>query len=148
MKALLPLRNDIFFPLEQSFEKFYRDFFSNKTNLDVIKGSSGYPKVNVYMDNKKFKMLFSVPGVAREDLEVEMDGSTVTVKGKMSSKYCSDQDSQYLVRELRQSYFTRTLQVPPEAVGEPEAELVDGILTLSWDTALEDESTVKKIAIK
>ena len=148
MKAIVPLRDDLFFPLEQTFEKFYRDFFGDKSNINIAKSSSGYPKTNVYIDGEQFKMLFSVPGVSKEELEIEVDGDTVTVKGKMSSKYCSAKDSEYLVRELRQSFFTRTLSIPNGVVGEPEANLADGILTLTWETERAKEPPVKRIEIK
>ena len=83
-----------------------------------------------------------------DDLEIEIDGNTVTVKGKMSSKYCSAKESEYLVRELRQSFFTRTLSIPNRVVGEPEANLADGILTLTWETERAKEPPVKRIEIK
>ena len=68
MKAIVPLRDDLFFPLEQTFEKFYRDFFGDKSNFNIAKSSSGYPKTNAYIDGEHFKMLFSVPGVSKDDL--------------------------------------------------------------------------------
>ena len=148
MKAIVPLRDDLFFPLEQTFEKFYRDFFGDKSNFNIAKSSSGYPTTNAYIDGEHFKMLFSVPGVSKDDLEIEIDGNTVTVKGKMSSKYCSAKESEYLVRELRQSFFTRTLSIPNRVVGEPEANLADGILTLTWETERAKEPPVKRIEIK
>lgn len=148
MKAIVPLRDDLFFPLEQTFEKFYRDFFGDKSNFNIAKSSSGYPKTNAYIDGEHFKMLFSVPGVSKDDLEIEVDGNTVTVKGKMSSKYCSAKESEYLVRELRQSFFTRTLSIPNGVVGEPEASLSDGILILTWETERAKDPPVKRIEIK
>ena len=66
----------------------------------------------------------------------------------MSSKYCSAKESEYLVRELRQSFFTRTLSIPNRVVGEPEANLADGILTLTWETERAKEPPVKRIEIK
>lgn len=149
MRGLVPLREDLFFPIEQTFEKFYRDFFGDKSNLNVAKSASGYPKVNAYLDGDEYKMVFSVPGVDKSNLNIELEGNSVTIKGCMSEKYCADKDSEYFVRELRQSYFTRTMTVPEGVVGEPEALLENGILALTWQTErARNHVAPKRIEIK
>jgi len=147
---LIPLRNDYLFPLEQTFDKFFNDFFRDKSNINTVKGSGGYPKLNAYLENDAFKMVFSVPGVHQDDLEVEYnDDHTISVKGKMSSKYQSTtNESNYFVRELRQSYFQRVLTLPESIEGEPEASLSDGLLTLTWKIKKLEEKSKKRITIK
>ena len=50
---LLPNRDDYFFPIEATFNKFFDDFFHNKnTLLNVTKANSGYPKMNYYDDGE------------------------------------------------------------------------------------------------
>lgn len=144
---LVPLRDDLLFPLEQTFNKFFEDFFSNKSNANVAKANSSYPKYNSYVEGDSYKIVVAVPGVALEDLEVDRGLSgTVVIRGKSSRKYQSAADSQFYVRELRLSTFERMISLPEGVDGEPEsAVLQDGLLTLTWK--LTPKETYNKIRI-
>lgn len=147
---IVPLRDELFFPLEQTFNKFFEDFFSTKSNLNVAKANSGYPKLNSYLDGENYKLCFAVPGVLSEDLEVEYgQNKSVTIKGKTAKKYQSPPDSSHYVRELRLSSFERTIGLPDLVEGEPEsAVLSDGILTLTWKLNPKSNPYSKRIAVK
>jgi len=147
---LVPLRDDFLFPIEQTFNKFFEDFFNNKSNLNVAKANSVYPKVNSYIDGDYYKLSFAVPGVSADDLEVDYSEThAVTVKGKTAKKYQTGTDSKFYVRELRLSSFERTVALPDMVDGEPEeAVLADGILTLAWKLTPTKNQTKIRIAVK
>ena len=146
---LTPLRNDLFYPLEQVFDKFYQDFFHNKAAINTAKSNQSYPKMNVYQDENTFKIVFAVPGTTDDDLELEYkNDNTVTLRGKMSQEYHANSNATFYVRELRQSSFERTIILPESVTGEPEAELKDGLLTLIWKLKPPQDDTVKKITVK
>jgi len=147
---LIPLRDDLMFPLEQTFNKFYDDFFGNKSLLNVAKANSGYPKINCYRDDTHYRIRFAVPGVTADDLDIEYGPNrTITIKGKTAKKYHTGDESSYFVRELRMSAFERTLALPDFVdEGSEEALLSDGILTLSWKLREPAVRQVKKIAVK
>ncbi len=138
------------FPLEQTFNKFFEDFFSTKSNLNVAKANSGYPKINSYLENDCYKLSFAVPGVSPDDLDVEYgQGNTVTIRGRTAKKYQSSPDSQFLVRELRLSSFERTIPLPDDVQGQPQdAVLSDGILTLTWKLAPKTNKDRIRINVK
>jgi|GEM_PF-2167231 len=145
---IVPLRDELFFPLEATFNKFFDDFFANKSNSNVAKANSGYPKLNSYIDGDSYKLSFAVPGVLLEDLEVDYQGNTVTIRGQASKRHQSSTDS-YYIRELRLSSFERTVTLPDLVDGEPEeAKLSDGILTLTWKLNPKLNPNVKRISIK
>lgn len=142
------MRDELFFPLEATFNKFFDDFFANKSNSNVAKANSGYPKLNSYIDGDSYKLSFAVPGVLLEDLEVDYQGNTVTIRGQASKRHQSSTDS-YYIRELRLSSFERTVTLPDLVDGEPEeAKLSDGILTLTWKLNPKLNPNVKRISIK
>lgn len=151
--ALIPRREDFFFPLEQTFNKFFDDFFSND-RLDTIKGVGSYPKMNAYVHNNELIMHVSVPGLKAEDVKAEVTPeNTLVVSGKMSEEYSTPKDAKLGWRhELRQSAFERHFQLPDYVEGDPEARLKDGILTLRWKTKyakqLPEGSGKKLIPIK
>lgn len=147
---LIPLRDDLFFPLEQVFDKFYQDFFHNKAAINTVKSNQTYPKMNVYLQDDSFIMKFAVPGLKEDDLDLEYkNDNTVTVRGKMSEEHSSSTQASYYIRELRQSTFERSLVLPEFVAGEPEsAVLSDGLLTLTWKLKPKKDDSIKKITIK
>lgn len=147
---LVPLRDDLIFPIEATFEKFFQDFFNSKANIDIAKSNTGYPKVNCFFEGDKYKIVYAVPGLKQDDLRLDYDekNGTITVAGRMSAEHIPSAD-QYVLRELRQSQFSRTLSLQPFVSGEPEsAVLADGLLTLTWSIAKPELPKVKQIAIQ
>jgi HSP20 family molecular chaperone IbpA len=130
-----PNREEFLFPLEAVFHKFYDDFFNKTSPLaNGVKANAGYPKMNYHTDNKKTYMVFAVPGVKKEDLQVEFndDNTVLTVSGKMSSEYISGDSNIYWLREVRQSSFSRSVKCP-RSDKPPNATLKDGLLFLEWE---------------
>lgn len=145
--SIIP-RDEFLFPLEQTFNKFFDDFFHNKhTLLNVTKANTGYPKLNYYDDGKEIRMVFSVPGVRKEDLDIEYnDDNTLTIRGRMSDDYVASDTAYYYCRELRQSAFSRTVALP-EHSKPPNASLKDGLLTLTFEMEPIKEKPKLKIKI-
>ena len=157
---LSTLRDDLFFPFQQVFDEVV-DSFWNKSSLEAIKAKSGYPKVEVGIENNQWVVRAAVPGVKQQDLSVEViDNSkgvhkeqfVLKLQGKMSEVYESPKDTRFYVRELRKTAFTREVIIPDavENKQSPEASLEDGILTLKWNITQgnKSQSNVTKIAIK
>lgn len=147
---LVPLRDDLLFPLEQTFNKFFDEFFSHKGNTNVAKANSLYPKINSYIDGDSYKLSFAVPGVQPDDLDVEYGhNKTVTVRGKAAKKYSSSNEGEYFIRELRMSSFERTVMLPENIEGKPQdAVLSDGILTLIWKLTPKESKDRIRISFK
>lgn len=75
-----------------------------------------------------FTVRLALPGVKPEDLDVSLEGRTLTVKGKHTA--FDNGDAKVLTHGLQQGEFSRTLKVPA-GVGEGvTARLEQGILTL------------------
>jgi HSP20 family molecular chaperone IbpA len=147
---IIKLRDEFRFPLEQTFNKFFDDFFNTKANVNVAKSNVGYPKVDMYTDKNHTRLIFSVPGLRSDDIQLEYGpGNFVTVRGRINSSYKSPEDSIYYYREIRSSSFERVLPLPENIEGEPdEATLSDGLLTLTWKNKASPQQLAKKIQIK
>lgn len=151
------LKDDLLFPLEQTFNKFFEDFFNNKSNLDYTKSNQGYPKINCYRTSNiavgsfdTFTIVFAIPGMNEEDIDLEYnDDNSITIKGKMSSGQVSSLDKfTYYLRELRQSQFERTIKLPVDVKGQPtSATLKNGLLTVSWTLKPTEKKEKNKILI-
>lgn len=136
---------------EQILNKFFDDFFGNRKNF--IHSNSSYPKMDIFEDDYYFCIDFSVPGVEEKDLDIEIVKETrlLTVKG--NSRIAREKSYYYHLKELKQSAFTRTIQMPESIETDPEVcHLENGILKLAFKKIIFKEEeiteTVKKITIK
>lgn len=144
----IPRREELMFPVEQAFNKFFDDFF-NSNPLSKIKSNSGYPRMNVYEADDKFVVTLSVPGMKDEDLDVEIDHNrNLLIRGKKSESYQSPEGAVHYVKELHQSSFERSLHLPEHVLGDPAALMKDGILELTWTAPSKKPEVVRKISIK
>lgn len=162
LNSILPfrssaIRDELFAPVEQQFEKLFVDFF-RPNSLDAVKSFGGYPKIDVIEDNEHFIIRAAVPGVKSDDLSVEFtsgspdstEKSTIRISGQMNQEFKSDNAS-YYCRELHKSRFSRILELPDYLDNtEPDVELKDGVLTLKWKHKKQEviENKVKKLKIK
>lgn len=143
----LSKRDDFFWPIQLQFDKLFNEFFSDK-KLDASKHSIGYPKMDIVETKDKWIIQAAVPGVDPEFVNVEITtNNTVRIYGEMTNKGQYD-DSVHHMKELRRSKFEREIRLPENLVGDPEAIVKDGVLTLSWDLITKEEPEPKLIEIK
>ncbi len=100
------------------------DWFGSRTA-----GSGAFPLVNVLNDGEDFVLTAELPGVRREDLDVQVRGDTVRIQGKKSVAY--EENASVHRRERSGGQFDRTLTLPAQLNSEKVvAEYRDGVLTL------------------
>jgi HSP20 family protein len=92
-------------------------------------GGGAYPPVNVFNDGEDFVVVAELPGVRKEDLDVQVRGDTLRIKGKKAVAY-EDKASVHR-REREAGEFDRTLTLPAQLdAGKVAAEYRDGVLTV------------------
>jgi len=146
-----PIRQSILDHHEQIVNKFFDDFFGNRKNF--IHSNTSYPKMDIFEDDHYFCIECAVPGVLEDDLDIEVVKETrlLTIKG--NSRILREKSYYYHLKELKQSAFTRTIQMPENVETDPEVcHLENGILKLAFKKIVavveEPVETVKKISIK
>lgn len=98
--------------------------------------------INVREQDDAYVLSALVPGLNAEDLNIQVLEDVVRIEGE----YKLD-DAQYLVRELPNGSFSRTLRLPTVIDSENvEAKIADGVLTLTLPKA--ESARPKKISIK
>ena len=150
-RILMPNRNVIMDQHEQIINKFFDDFLGNRKNF--IHSNTSYPKMDIFEDDLYFCLDFAVPGVEEKDLDIEVIKETKLLTITGSSRILREKSYFYHLKELKQSAFTRTIQLPDDLELEPEVcHLEDGILKLAFKKIIAKEKepteTVKKISIK
>lgn len=109
----------------------------NRTNV--------YPALNIYEQTDRLIITAELPGVEPEDLDLSVEGETLTVQGRRRNGVDDDKRS-YHRREIETGSFSRSVQLPIKIdMDKLSARLVDGILTISLMKAT--AVTPRKIAI-
>ena len=104
------------------------------------------PLVDLYQTDDEVVAKLAVPGLTAEDLDIQITGDTLTIRGEMQQEE-DVENATYHLRERRFSAFARSLSLPVTVVPEEAvAEIKDGILNLTLPKA--EEVRPKTITVK
>ena len=88
-----------------------------------------FPRTNLYDRGDKFELIAEVPGLAKEDLNVKIQGNYLEISGKREVK--APEEYRVHRAERGSASFTRSLTLPADVdSGKVDATLKDGILVL------------------
>ncbi|HLH67283.1 MAG TPA: HSP20 family small heat-shock protein [Solirubrobacteraceae bacterium] len=95
-------------------------------------GRAFVPAADLVVNDDEVTVFMDVPGLKSENLEIEVTGDVLTVRGERSYPYGDQQgDRSWYRLERGFGKFQRLLQVPKGIdASSIRAELVDGVLTL------------------
>lgn len=107
-------------------------------------GTGSYPPLNVFRQGDDLVVITELPGIDRDDVEVQVQGDRIRIAGKKAIKY---QDGASLHRRERiAGTFDRSIAIPVEVDADRvKAEYRNGILALLLPRAERDKP--KSIAI-
>ena len=89
-----------------------------------------YFPVDIIAKADDFIIKAMLPGVTGEDLNIQIVNETVTISGALKPE--REEGDNFLLQELPQGRFSRTLTLPAQLDStKAEAHLDDGVLTLS-----------------
>jgi molecular chaperone IbpA len=101
-----------------------------------------YPPYNIKkVDENKYVIELAVAGFGRQDLELELQDGTLTVKGSVNSE-----DGDYLYKGIAERAFTRQFTLA-DTVEVKNADLINGMLKIWLERFVPEEKKPKKINI-
>jgi HSP20 family protein len=139
-----------------AFDKIFDDAFK-VVSPDVYKSfgiepfsKSAYPKVNVLAHDDRVEIEAEIAGYTKEDISVEVEDNVLSIIGKTNSSNEQDEDSVYILRELKRSSFSRSFNLSDELNSEKiAAQFKDGLLHITIPRkAISEKSVVKKVTIE
>ena len=102
-----------------------------------------YPPYNIEMlDENRYAITLALAGYTEEDLEIQVEKGVLTVRGENKS----EENSQYLYHGISNGTFERKFNLA-EYVEVSNANLVNGLLTISLVREIPEAMKPKKIAI-
>ena len=126
------------FPLFNS--PFLLGFDEFERTLDRVTkaASDGYPPYNIKkLDDKHYTIELAVAGFAKSDIDIELEGSTLTIKGS-----ASEAEGNTIYQGIANRAFKREFKLSDTMVIK-NAELINGMLKIVLDGAAAASKAVK-----
>ena len=133
ISSLLNRHFDSYFPEANYWEE-------NETKFSI--------PIEVSDKGKTYELKAELPGIKKENLDIDIDSNYVIVNAKKEEEK-KTQDHNYTKTELKYGEFSRTIYLPEEInTQKAEAELKDGILTISAPKKESMSENKKKLTVK
>jgi HSP20 family protein len=125
---------DALFAFQQALEnRFSSDWLGGGTA-----GTGAYPPINIFSQGDGLVALVELPGVNKDDLNIQAKENTIRISGRKNIEY--PDDGSVHRRERLSGTFDRTLVVPMQV--DPDgikAEYNDGLLAIFIPRAEQDK---------
>ncbi len=142
----------------ESFIRTVNDEISSLLNRHF---DSYFPEAAYWEDTDKFSMPVEItdkgrdyeikaelPGVKKEDLDIDIDKNYMTINAKKVEENKVDEKS-YKKSEFRYGEFSRTVYFPEEVnVDKAEAKLEHGVLKIDVPKKYSENEAKKKLTVK
>jgi HSP20 family protein len=131
--------------LRQQIDSLFEDPFSL-----LAPGTSFFegwtPPVDVFEDKDKYVLRAEIPGMKKEDIEVSLDGNTLTISGERTQEEEKKEGETYRAERFF-GRFQRSITLPASVQADKiEASYKDGVLTIRAHKS--EEAKPKQIAVK
>ena len=127
--------------LQRALERSYdSDWLRGSTT-----GMGAFPPINIFQQGEDFVALVELPGVSKDDIEIQAKDSSIRVSGKKTISF--EAGASVHRRERVSGVFDRTITLPVEVDADRvKADYKDGLLTLLIPRAESDKPRTIKIS--
>jgi HSP20 family protein len=119
--------------LQNRLNSIFNDFASSNGELQNESLSAGnfIPPVDIYEDANRLVLKLEVPGIPQEDLQINLENQTLTVKGER--KFVKDEKEENFHRiERRYGSFVRSFTLPATIeTDSAQAKYENGVLSVT-----------------
>ena len=118
-------------PLNELVDDLFKGFFVRPVSFEG-RGEAPRMKVDVAEKNGAYAITAELPGVKKEDIQVTIDGTQVTLSAETKREREVQQDERVLHTERSYGKVTRSFSLPQEVdEARAEAKFRDGVLELT-----------------
>ena len=140
-------RDEFLTPVDSLLDRFFNEAvpaFGQDFGVEFF-GNNSYPKVDVKDYDDKITIEAEIPGLAREDVSVDLEAQVLTITGgKREVK--DDEDARYIRKELKRSSFKRSFKLGDNMnVKKIQADFDNGLLLVTVPKREKDEPKKVKI---
>jgi len=121
--------------MRQNLESWSRLF--GPATEEAVPEAAVYPPINITEDADNIYVKAELPGIAAADLEIFVEGETLTIKGNRQPRSLQEKVS-YHRREIARGTFNRALTLPKKVEADKvTAKATNGIITITLPKAEE-----------
>jgi len=132
--------------LREALDALFEESFVPSRGEWSSSGRGSIPAIDMYETEDDIIVQSPIPGVKAEDLDVTITGDQLTIRGQVEERDETEEE-RYILRERRYGSFCRSVTIPTRVkVGQVEAEIEDGMLTLTLPKA--EEAKPRGIKVK
>lgn len=118
--------------LARSFDRLFDDSFDRFFGAASTDGALRTPSLDVAETERGYKVAIDLPGVAKEDVKITIEGRHVNVSARTQREETKTEGERVIYRERSTASFARSFTLPEEVDQESsQAKLESGVLTLS-----------------
>ena len=156
MKHDLIIREPDFYfdSIHNELNNFLRDTLLVHANpLNVKKASIWRPAVEIKQNDKNYKVKVQLPGVNKDDIEVELDNDFMTITAEIheeaEEKEEKAENERYHTSEFRYGRYQRTISFDHPVKTEESTAVYDkGVLTITIPKVETENKQPKRLEIK
>ena len=126
------------------FQRALEQQFESRWLENATTGIGAFPPINIFQQGSDFLAVIEMPGVSKDDLNLEVRGNTIRISGKKTVDYGGNASMHR--RERVGGGFDRTISLPVQIDADRiVAEYREGILALSLPRAESDKPKAIKV---
>ena len=131
--------------LQKEMNRLFEQF--NIMEPNGLKGIAFVPPAEISETDDDVRLRLEIPGIDRDDLNVEVTAEAVAVSGERKAKM-KEESAGKTRTEFRYGKFQRVISLPTRVKNqEAQAEYKDGILSLVLPKAEPEKNRVFKVAL-
>ena len=137
------------YPFAKDFDRFFVGFDDQLSNMQklhetIAKNIPNYPPYNIKKTgDTTYVIELAVAGFGQQDIEIEIDGGKLVVKGNVASE---EPEENFLFKGIAARAFTRTFALN-DKVEVRNAELFNGMLKIALERMIPEEQKPKKVPV-
>ncbi len=113
------------------FDDFFRPWNEWFDNSGSVGKTMNMPAVNIVENKDDFAVSLAVPGMKKDDFNIDVEGNMLTVSCHKEDKK-EEKDARFTRKEYNYASFSRSFTLPEEVnKGKIDARYEDGVLKLA-----------------
>jgi len=119
--------------LQRRMNSAFQEFSRNQDQDELFTSSGFVPPVDIYEDEHKLTLKLETPGIRQEDLDIQVENHTLTIRGERRVDKDEKQEN-FRRMEHRYGSFSRAFTLPDTVdTSNVKAEYENGILRLVFE---------------
>ena len=132
-------------PFSVGFDSIFDEF--DRVLESTERHNSNYPPYNIHKINEnEYKIEVALAGYSKDDIELELKDSTLTVRNKQKEKIVNENTDGMIHKGISTRQFERAFTIS-EDIKVKNAELKNGLLNIDLERIIPDEKKARLISI-